>query len=730
MKKLFLILIALPYIVSAQQKMLNLNDVVLKQRTSLAPTKLPGLSWVPNSNKFTYWAKKSEKDCIVMQDAVSLKRDTILTLEKYNELISKSTIDAKAVERIGNISWLDETTFRFYIKNSIYHANVSTGKVELFCFLPENAEAIDIEPKSGRVAFITNKNLAVSTLLSFKESNDSPDGAPSSKSNLLTKDGSYGNVYGVAVHRNEFGIHKGTFWSPTGKRLAYYQMNEMMVTDYPIYNLNNMPATQEMIKYPMAGTTSHVVTIHVKDFEKNRTVTLHTGLPLDQYLTNVSWGPGEEKIYVAVVNRAQNKMMLNEYDAVTGSFSKTLFTEEHEKYVEPENPMVFCKNNPKQFIWMSKRDGYNQLYLYNSNGKLDKQLTTGKFDVTEFLGFNENGSHAYYMAASEDGMDRYCYSVELASGKNTKLTLSSGVHRVLLNDAGTLLLDVFSNTTIPANTSILGTRGEEKALLVSAINPLAEYKKCEMKLFKIKAADGITDLNCRMFLPADFNANKKYPTLVYLYGGPHAQLITNSWLGNADMWLYYMAQQGYVVFSMDNRGSANRGLNFENSTFRKLGTEESADQIMGINYLKSQKYVDASRIGIYGWSFGGFMTITMMTKTNDFKAGVAGGPVTDWNMYEIMYTERYMDTPKENQEGYENANLIKNVKKLHGKLMLIHGTDDDVVLWQHSLKFVKKCVDEGIQVDYFAYPGHKHNVLGKDRVHLMQKITDYFNQNL
>jgi dipeptidyl-peptidase-4 len=327
-------------------------------------------------------------------------------------------------------------------------------------------------------------------------------------------------------------------------------------------------------------------------------------------------------------------------------------------------------------------------------------------------------------------MDRYCYSVDLATGKNTKLTLASGVHTILLNDAGSLMLDVFSNATTPRNISILGSKGEEKALLLNAINPIADYKKCEMRLFKIKAADGVTDLNCRMFLPANFDESKKYPTLVYLYGGPHAQMITNSWLGGADMWLYYMAQQGYVVFTIDNRGSANRGLNFENVTHRKLGVEERADQLKGIDYLKSQKFIDASRIGIYGWSFGGFMTTTMMSKTKEFKVGVAGGPVIDWSLYEIMYTERYMDTPKENPDGYAENNLLNHVKNLNGKLMLIHGTDDDVVLWQHSLKYIKKCVDEGVQLDYFVYPGHLHNVLGKDRVHLMQKITDYFKQNL
>jgi dipeptidyl-peptidase-4 len=233
-----------------------------------------------------------------------------------------------------------------------------------------------------------------------------------------------------------------------------------------------------------------------------------------------------------------------------------------------------------------------------------------------------------------------------------------------------------------------------------------------------------------MFFPPQFDSTQKYPVLVYLYGGPRVQMVTNSWLGGTDMWLYYMAQQGYIVFTLDNRGSAYRGIDFEQATFRKLGTVEREDQQEGVSFLKKQRYVNSSRMGIFGWSFGGFMSIGMMTRTNEFKAGVAGGPVIDWNLYEIMYTERYMDKPQQNPEGYKDADLTNYVKNLKGKLMLIHGTDDDVVLWQHSLTYLKKCVDEGVQVDYFVYPEHKHNVLGKDRVHLMQKVTDYFKQNL
>lgn len=730
MKKLLIAAFLMPLWASAQQKMLTVEDAVLKQRSTLGPARLANLAWVPGSNKFVFTAKKNGKDCFVMQDAFSLKTDTVLTLELFNEFGKKSIPAFETVERFPMINWLSETTFRYQIKNGIFIGNTQTNNVQVVVYLPENAQHTEVEPVSGKVAYTVGGNILSSYQNSYFEKAKKSGTDNTEMSDYITKDGNGGIVYGTSVHRNEFGIDKGIFWSPKGNRLAFYQMNEAMVTDYPIYNINTKPAGSKNIKYPMAGALSHHVKVWVKDFVNNRLVMLQSGDPADQYLTNVSWHPAEEKLYIAIVNRGQNEMKLNEYDAVTGAFIKTLFTETHPKYVEPEHGMIFCKNNPKQFVWMSEADGFNHLYLYNTSGRLDKQLTKGNFDVTQFLGFSNDGTKAFYVAASEDGLERHAYSVELATAKVKKLTTHAGVHQVMLSDNGQYLIDQYSNVNTPRRIIILDANGAERAELLDAKNPIADYKKCELRLFKIKAADGKTDLNCRMFLPADFDSTKKYPTLIYLYGGPHAQMVTNSWLGGADMWLYYMAQQGYVVFTMDNRGSANRGLAFENVTHRKLGTEERLDQNLGVEFLKARSYVDANRMGIYGWSFGGFMTITMMSKTNFFKAGVAGGPVIDWGHYEIMYTERYMDNPAENPKGYEESNLLNYVKDLKGRLLIIHGTDDDVVLWQHSLKYVKKCVDEGVQLDYFVYPEHLHNVMGKDRVHLMQKITQHFKDNL
>lgn len=727
-------LLTLPFGAFAQDKMLTVTDAVLKQRTTLAPARLNNLAWLPGSTRFCYYGNSGGSDCIIFQDSRTLSRDTVLTAEQFYKLYAKAVGETKASPRIPPLKWISDSIFVFTHKKSLFKANYVSGHVDVICYLPDNAENVEADPLTEKVAYTIGHNLLVSDKRSSSNASATGDGTALSataplKGDYLTSDGRYGLSYGTAVHRNEFGINKGTFWSPKGKRLAYYRMNEDMVSDYGIYELAKKPAGTRNIKYPMAGSASHVVKIMVKDFVKGRTVELATGEPADQFLTNITWHPGEEKIYVAVVNRAQNEMKLNEYDAITGTFIRTLFTEKHEKYVEPEHGIYFCKN-PSEFIWMSERNGYKHLYLYHANGRLDRQLTTGKYDATHFLGFSPDGRTAYYVAASEDGLSRYLYSLDLKTNKNTRLTLEEGVHTILMNHDNTMFLDVMSSVSTPRKTILMTTSGEERALLLGSPNPLAEYKKCEMRLGRIKAADGVTDLNYRMFLPPGFKETGKYPVLVYVYGGPHAQMITNSWLGGSDMWLYYMAQQGYVVFTLDNRGSAYRGLDFENVTHRKLGVEERADQLKGVEYLKGLSFTDTARMGVYGWSFGGFMSTGLMTKSGVFRVGVAGGPVIDWGLYEIMYTERYMDTPGENPAGYEESNLLNSVTNLKGKLLLIHGTDDDVVLWQHSLRFIKKCVDEGVQVDYFAYPGHLHNVTGKDRVHLMQKITDYFKQNL
>lgn len=718
-----------------QQKKLTIDDAVLKQRTTLAPERLMQLQWIPKTEVFSYVIKVNGKEKVFQINANSLKADTVFGIDEFQKSFRTLEMDGELPQRMPFITWVNLDLFRFYYNNAFYTINIKTNQASLITKVPKIAEDLEFDPNTKKVAFTVNSNVLVydtsTWLKNYQVQNIAgSDASISDKTTMITTDGSYGLVNGKTVHRSEFGITKGLFWSGNGNKLAYYKMYESGVTDYELMNFDSKPGGFEKIKYPMAGSQSHLVKLFVQDFGKQRQFEVQTKASPDQYLTNVAWSPDESLIYIAIVNRDQNELKLNQYDGRSGVFIKTCFEEKDAKYVEPEHPVVFVKNDPGKFIWMSKRDGYNQLYLYTEGGKLLSQLTKDKFDVTEFLGFDATGKMGYYLAATNNGMDRQCYSIDLTTGKNKLLTINPGNHAISVSESGNFLLDTYSNLETPKRSLLLNKAGSELAVLLQAKNPLADYKTNKISLGTQDATDGKTKLNYRLIFPSDYDSTKKYPVLVYLYGGPHAQMVTNSWLAGADLWLYYMAQEGYIVFTIDNRGSSNRGKEFEQATFRKFGQVEREDQLAGLRMLKQIRGVDTNRIGIFGWSFGGFMSISMMTRTNEFKVGVAGGPVTDWSLYEIMYTERYMDKPQENKEGYEDSNLINYVKSLNGKLMLIHGTDDDVVIWQHSLNYIKKCVDEGVQVDYFVYPEHKHNVLGKDRVHLMKKVTAYFNQNL
>jgi dipeptidyl-peptidase-4 len=423
-------------------------------------------------------------------------------------------------------------------------------------------------------------------------------------------------------------------------------------------------------------------------------------------------------------------MMLNEYDVVSGNFIRMLFEERDEKYVEPLNPMLFLKNNPNQFVWQSRKDGYNHFYLYNINGTLEKQLTKGTWEVKADNGFDEKGDRLFFHANEQSPVNQDFYSVNIKTAEVKRLTYGNGFHTCTLDENGNYIIDNFSNVTTPREYNIINTSSKKAINIFKAENPIKDYKLGTWNLFTIKNSEG-TDLYCRLFKPVNFDSTKKYPVLVYLYNGPHSQMVINTWMAGGELWYEYMAQKGFIVFTVDGRGTDYRGKDFSQATHRQLGTKEMEDQLKGVDYLKSLPYVDGNRIGVHGWSFGGFMTTTLMTRSpGTFKVGAAGGPVIDWTYYEIMYTERYMDSPQENKEGYDKNNLLNYVDKLKGKLLMIHGAQDPVVVLQHSILYQKKAVDKGIQLDYYLYPGHEHNVLGKDRAHLMEKITNYFIDNL
>ena len=542
-----------------------------------------------------------------------------------------------------------------------------------------------------------------------------------------------GIVCGQSVHRNEFGISKGTYWSPAGNLLAFYRMDESSVTRYPLVDITTRVGKLNNVRYPMAGMTSHKVTVGIYNPETQKTIYLNAGDPTDRYFTNLSWAPDARSLYLIELNRDQNHARLCQYSAETGELMATLFEETHPKYVEPQHPIVFLPWDSNKFIYQSQRDGFNHLYLYDTNGKLIKQLTEGKWLVNDLLGFNTQRKEVVFNAI--DALGSANFAVNVNSGKRSLPfsinTTTEGMHTGLLSASGAYIIDRYSSPTVPRNIDIIDTKTFKSINLLRAKNPFEGFTMPSIETGTIKAADGVTNLYYRLIKPADFDPSKKYPAIIYVYGGPHAQMINSGWMNAARGWDIYMANKGYIMFTLDNRGSSNRGLEFENATFRQLGIEEGKDQVKGVEFLKSQPYIDGNRIGVHGWSFGGHMTTALILRYPEiFKVGVAGGPVIDWGYYEVMYGERYMDTPQSNPKGYKQCNLNNLAGNLKGHLLIIHDDHDDTCVPQHTLSFMKACVDARTYPDLFIYPTHKHNVKGRDRVHLHEKITRYFEDYL
>lgn len=548
-----------------------------------------------------------------------------------------------------------------------------------------------------------------------------------------------GVVYGESVHRNEFGIDGGMFWSPKGNKLAFYRMDESMVQSYPLVQTDAREAEVKWVKYPMAGMTSHQVTLGIYDVATQQTIYVKSRITdPEHYYTCVSWRPDEKQIFIAELNRLQNYLELNCYDALTGEFVKTLFTESSNRYVEPEHPLFFLPGSNDEFIWQSRRDGYNHLYLYNLAKAIGvgnpQQLTKGEWEVVDLLGVDpKNPKTTYFMATKEDPRERHLYRLTQSYRVIERLTSEPGIHNIKLSPDCSKAYDVYSNPTTPRVCQLLNLkkRSAKPDVLYRAADPYADYAKPEVETGTLKAADGTTDLYYRLVKPIGFDASKQYPVVVYLYNGPHAQLVTEGYLHGLPGWDYYMAQQGYVVFTIDGRGSANRGLAFEQAIWHNLGDAEGKDQMQGVAYLRTLPWIDANRIGIYGWSYGGFMTTYMMVNYPEtFRVGVCGGPVLDWSRYEVMYGERYMGTPENNAEGYARNRMIDKAGMLKGRLLVIHDDQDATVVPQMSIQFLKNSVEAGTYPDFMIYANHEHNVRGKDRVHLLTRIAQYFFEHL
>ena len=717
--------------------LITMNAAAQLKQFSLEDLNFGGTNYhnmIPEYRNITWWGDelvlRNAEECKLVNKANG--KETTLFTEAQLNAWAKTNEDSK----ILNLGWAQ---FPYAGKSLVLIANKQERmlidfkkKTVVWRQASKGQEFADWNNASKAVAYVSDHNLYVMDA--------------EGKTIQLSTDGSREIVYGQAVHRNEFASMKGTFWSPDGTKLAFNRMDQSMVADYPQVNTFEREATYEPDKYPMCGMTSHKVTIGVYDMKTGKTVYLKAGDPTDRYFTNLAWAPDGKKVYMFELNRDQNDCRLTAYDAETGEKTGELYREVDEKYVEPLNPIVFLPWDKSQFIMQSRQDGYNHLYLCtlgmhgsrmasNTESLEVEQLTEGKWEVLSVLGFNSKTKSIIYKSNEASPIQQNVYSVSVANKKRTRIDEGGkGWHEgSTISASGRYLLDNYQEPTVPRRIVAIDTQTGKSHCILNAKDPWKEkgYNIPEYSCGKLKAADGTTDLYWRMVKPVDFDPNKKYPTVVYVYGGPHAHNVDARWHYSSRSWETYMAQKGYLLFILDNRGSEHRGKDFEQATFRQLGQEEMKDQMKGVEYLKSLPYVDQDRMGVHGWSFGGFMTISLMTNYPDvFKVGVAGGPVIDWKWYEVMYGERYMDTPESNPEGYAKTSLLNKAKDLKGKLQIITGMNDPTVVPQNCLMFLNACSEAGTQPDFFAYPGEGHNMMGHKSVHLHERITQYFEDYL
>lgn len=679
------------------KKILTMEEAVLGRNLSVENK---AYNWRPKTQQVTYVENKT----LFGITPKGKKADKIISLDQVNSIIGKE------LSIFPRHRWLDENILQVTYKNTFYKLNIADNKIEYKFSIPSNSN--NFTPSSDNLFAYTKKNN-----LYYCDN--------TGKQIEITNNKDKNIVSGQSVSRNEFGIMGGIFWSNKSKKLAFYQKDETKVTSFPLLNINTRTGSLEEIKYPMAGMDSEVVELGIYDITSGETIFVNANeFEKDRYLTNITWSPCDKYIYIQILNRNQKEMKLNQYLADTGEFIKTILEEKNEKYVEPSNQLVFMESDNSKFLYRTNnRDGFANLYICSTDGTVER-ITKVDADVA-YVGQDKNS--IYYSSAEVSPIENHLFKQNIKSGKREQLTKQTGWHYFTLSSDGKYFIDNYSNITTPRVISITATNSKLSKKLFTAKNPVSGYNYGKITLGKIKSADGKHDNYYRLTTPPDFDTNKKYPTILYVYGGPHSQLVKNTWLGEIGRWEMYMAQKGYIVYVQDNRGTTNRGSEFEKAIHGICGQEEMADQMEGVKMLQSLSYVDSERIGVHGWSYGGFMTISLMTTYPEiFKVGVAGGPVIDWKWYEAMYGERYMDTPESNPKGYALTSLIDKASKLDGKLLICQGAIDDVVLWQHSLSFIRACVTAQKQVDYFPYPRAKHNVIGKDRIHLMDKVTLYF----
>ncbi len=584
-------------------------------------------------------------------------------------------------------------------------------------------------PNGHMVAFVRGNNIFIKKLLYNTESQ-------------VTSDGEINKVInGIPdwVYEEEFGFNQALEWSPASDELAYIRFDESQVKEFsfPLYR-SSYPAMDEFslypgaytYKYPKAGEANAKVSVHVFNVKNRTTKNMDTGGEGDYYLPRIRWTQNPGQLGIIKLNRHQSQMELLVANSAS-TVSKTLLTVRNPSYVGEDvlDNIVFLPDG-KHFIYVGEEDGFNHIHLYAMNGIKVRQLTQGPWDVTGFLGYDPQGKQVYYSAAQESPMRRHIYSVSFDGKKTARLTTGDGTHSAHFSKGYKYFINTFSNVDTPPVYSVVDSRGKQVRVIEdnqALKDKVAEYRLSPKTFFSFTTSEGVA-LNGWMVKPLDFDPQKKYPVLMVQYSGPNSQQVLDQWRMD---WDQVLAAEGYVVACVDPRGTGARGEEFRKCTYLKLGKYESDDQIEAARYLAGLEFVDGKRIGIWGWSFGGFMTSLCMSKSDIFKVGIAVAPVTNWRFYDSVYTERYLRTPDENPSGYDDNSPITHAANLKGRLFLIHGSADDNVHYQNQMEYVDKLVVSGVQFDMFTYPNRNHSIYGGPvRHHLYNMMVDYLKKNL
>lgn len=579
-----------------------------------------------------------------------------------------------------------------------------------------------LSPDGSKVAFVRDNNIYITELSTRQETK-------------VTQDGEWENIINGWcdwVYEEEFGFAQAFFWSPDGSSIAFYKFDESQVKRFNMAMYGDLYPKDYQYKYPKAGEKNSKVSIHIYQLTNQNTVTVDIGTETDIYIPRIKWTNKADQLCVFRMNRHQNKLEYLMADAKTGK-SKTILTEESKTYIDVNDDLTFLNDN-KSFIISTEKDGWNHLYHYDLNGKFIRQITKGKWEITSLYGFDAAQKTIYFQAAMKSPMQREIYKINIDGKGLKKLTTSDGTNNATFSTGCSYFINFYSNANTPNYITLNDQNGKEIRVLEDnkkLKDRLAEYDLTKKEFLSITTSEGV-QLNAWMMKPTNFDPNKKYPVYMFLYGGPGSQQVLDSWGGANHMWYQMLTQKGYIVVCVDNRGTGARGAEFKKMTYLNLGKYETIDQIESAKWLARQPYVDGSRIGIQGWSYGGYMSSLCITKGADvFKMAIAVAPVTNWKYYDSIYTERYLRTPQENNSGYEENSPINFVDKLKGKYLIIHGTADDNVHFQNSVDMIAAMVKANKKFESAYYPNKNHGIYGGNtRLHLYNLMTDFILENL